>query len=72
MLAVESTLPDAFNESDFEILQAAANQASIAIARARLLVERNGGKLMTRDDADGTYVQVTMPRRVQKGAFGQA
>lgn len=38
VLAVESTLPDAFNESDFEILQAAANQASIAIARARLLV----------------------------------
>ncbi|MBX3173974.1 MAG: response regulator [Gemmatimonadaceae bacterium] len=38
VLAVESTKPDAFDESDFEILQAAANQASIAIARARLIV----------------------------------
>jgi hypothetical protein len=46
--------------------------APVALARARLLVERNGGKLVTRDDADGTYVQITMPRRVQKGAFGQA
>jgi PAS domain S-box-containing protein len=38
VLAVESTQPDAFDESDFEILTAAANQASIAIARARLIV----------------------------------
>ncbi len=38
VLAVESTEPDAFGASDFEILTAAANQASIAIARARLLV----------------------------------
>jgi hypothetical protein len=38
VLAVESTEPDAFGPSDFEILTAAANQASIAIARARLLV----------------------------------
>jgi PAS domain S-box-containing protein len=38
VLAVESTEPDAFDESDFEILTAAANQASIAIARARLIV----------------------------------
>ena len=36
VLAVESTEPEAFSESDFEILTAAANQASIAIARARL------------------------------------
>ncbi len=38
VLAVESTKPQAFNDSDFEILTAAANQASIAIARARLIV----------------------------------
>ena len=40
VLAVESTEPNAFDESDFEILTAAANQASIAIARARLLVSQ--------------------------------
>ncbi len=40
VLAVESTKPQAFDESDFEILTAAANQASIAIARARLIVSQ--------------------------------
>jgi PAS domain S-box-containing protein len=38
VLVVESTEPEAFDASDFEILTAAANQASIAIARARLFV----------------------------------
>jgi len=38
VLAVESTEPDAFGDSDFEILEAATKQASIAIARARLFV----------------------------------
>jgi PAS domain S-box-containing protein len=38
LLAVESAKENAFDESDFEILTAAANQASIAIARARLIV----------------------------------
>ncbi|MEA3245808.1 MAG: response regulator [Gemmatimonadota bacterium] len=38
VLVVESAEPDAFGASDFEILTAAANQASIAIARARLIV----------------------------------
>ena len=38
VLAVESAEPDAFNREDFEIINAAVNQASIAIARARLLV----------------------------------
>jgi len=37
VLVVESTEPKAFGTHDFEILTAAANQASIAIARARLL-----------------------------------
>jgi PAS domain S-box-containing protein len=41
VLAVESTEPEAFGESDFEILTAAANQASIAIARARLIVSQH-------------------------------
>ena len=37
VLVVESGEPDAFDEDDFEILTAAANQASIAIGRVRLL-----------------------------------
>ncbi len=37
VLVVESETPDAFGEGDLEILGAAANQASIAIARARLV-----------------------------------
>ncbi|MFV2007808.1 MAG: response regulator [Longimicrobiales bacterium] len=37
VLTVESTEEDGFAEEDFEILQAAANQAGIAIARMRLL-----------------------------------
>jgi len=36
VLVVESSEPRAFGEEDFEILTAAANQASIAIGRARL------------------------------------
>ncbi|UCF39865.1 MAG: GAF domain-containing protein [Gemmatimonadota bacterium] len=38
VLVVESAEPDAFGEEDFEILTAAANQAAIAVGRARLLV----------------------------------
>ena len=38
VLVVESSEPDAFDGSDVEIINAAVNQASIAIARARLLV----------------------------------
>lgn len=44
----------------------------VALARARILVERNGGKLLTRSSAEGSTVQVTMPRRMQRGAVGQA
>jgi PAS domain S-box-containing protein len=40
VLVVESEEPDAFGEADFQILTAAANQASIAIGRARLLAEQ--------------------------------
>jgi len=39
VLVVESSDPNAFGAEDFEILTAAANQASIAIGRARLLAE---------------------------------
>jgi len=39
VLVVESREPNAFGADDFEILTAAANQASIAIGRARLLAE---------------------------------
>ncbi|HKI95119.1 MAG TPA: GAF domain-containing protein, partial [Gemmatimonadales bacterium] len=37
VLVVESREPNAFTDEDFEVLQAAADQASIAIGRARLL-----------------------------------
>jgi GAF domain-containing protein len=37
VLVVESEQPEAFGKADLEILTVAANQASIAIARARLL-----------------------------------
>jgi PAS domain S-box-containing protein len=37
VLVVESAVPDAFGSADFEILTAAAQQASLAIGRARLL-----------------------------------
>ena len=37
VLVVESDRPEAFGPEDFEILQAAGNQAGIAIGRARLL-----------------------------------
>ncbi|HET7632483.1 MAG TPA: GAF domain-containing protein [Gemmatimonadaceae bacterium] len=44
VLVVESSEPDAFGADDFEILQAAADQASIAVGRARLLAtERRRG-----------------------------
>lgn len=39
VLVVESTMPNAFGEADFEILTAAADQSGIAIGRARLLAE---------------------------------
>jgi PAS domain S-box-containing protein len=37
VLVVESTEPDAFGEYDFDVLQAAMDQAGIALARLRLL-----------------------------------
>jgi len=37
VLVVESDEPDAFDEDDFEILTAVANQAGVALGRARLL-----------------------------------
>ncbi len=37
VLVVESSVPEAFGEEDFEILEAAVNQTGIAIGRARLL-----------------------------------
>jgi PAS domain S-box-containing protein len=40
VLVVESEQPDAFGDADFQILTAAANQATIAIGRARLLAEQ--------------------------------
>jgi len=37
VLVVESSKPDAFGQSDFDVLTAAASQASLALARVRLL-----------------------------------
>jgi len=42
VLVVESERPNAFDDADLEILTAAADQASIAIGRARLLAEQHG------------------------------
>ncbi len=39
VLVIESGTPDAFDQDDFEILTAAANQAGLALARARLLAD---------------------------------
>lgn len=44
----------------------------VALARARLLVERNGGILLTHFGVEGSTVEVTMPRRMSRGAVGQA
>jgi signal transduction histidine kinase len=44
----------------------------VGLARARLLVEKNGGKLLTRTTAEGSCVQLTIPRRMQRTAIGQA
>ncbi len=45
VLVVESAEPDAFDQGDFDVLTAAAQQAGIAIGRARLLeTERRHGR----------------------------
>ena len=50
----------------------AALPSDLALARARLLVEKHGGKLVTRIQADGSFVLLTLPRRVQRGPVGLA
>jgi PAS domain S-box-containing protein len=52
VLVVESEQPDAFGDADFQILTAAANQASIAIGRARLLAEQERLLAVERRRAD--------------------
>lgn len=44
----------------------------VSLARARLLVQRNGGTLSMRTSAAGCHVQVTMPRRMHRDIVGQA
>lgn len=44
----------------------------VSLARARVLVEKNGGKLLTRSSAEGSTVQLTLPRRMTRGTVGQA
>ncbi len=39
VLVVESNQPDAFNQDDFDVLTSAANQAGVALGRARSLLE---------------------------------
>jgi hypothetical protein len=47
------------------------NDDSVALARARVLVERHGGQLHVRDGGRGA-VHLTLPRRVQRGPVGLA
>ncbi|MDQ3070149.1 MAG: GAF domain-containing protein [Acidobacteriota bacterium] len=68
VLVVESAEPDAFHEEDFEILSAAADQASLAIGRARLLsaerrrAEEHKALLDTMKDLAG---ELDLPRLLQ-------
>ena len=52
VLVVESETPEAFGPKDREILTAAANQAAIAIGRARLLEQQRGGLTAERRRGD--------------------
>ncbi len=58
VLVVESEQPDAFGDADFQILTAAANQASIAIGRARLLAEQRRLLAAERRRADEQHALV--------------
>ena len=68
VLVVESAEPDAFGDEDFEILSAAADQASLAIGRARLLLaerrraEEHKALLDTMKDLAG---ELDLPRVLQ-------
>ncbi len=68
VLVVESAEPNAFHEEDFEILSAAADQASLAIGRARLLTaerrraEEHKALLDTMQDLAG---ELDLPRVLQ-------
>ncbi len=68
VLVVESAEPDAFGDEDFEILSAAADQASLAIGRARLLMaerrraEEHKALLDTMKDLAG---ELDLPRVLQ-------
>ena len=68
VLVVESAEPNAFHAGDFEILSAAADQASLAIARARLLTaerrraEEHKALLDTMKDLAG---ELDLPRVLQ-------
>ena len=44
----------------------------LGLARARVLVERQGGKLLTRKTPDGSCVQLTLPRRLTRSQVGMA
>lgn len=44
----------------------------VALARARLLMERNGGMLLTHFSAEGSTVKLTVPRRTSRVTVGQA
>jgi signal transduction histidine kinase len=44
----------------------------VGLARARLLVERHGGELLSRRTDEGSCVQLTLPRRRSRGPRGLA
>lgn len=61
----------AFKEGGAPFLDVDGAGSVVAVARARLLIERHGGQLHVRDGGRGS-VHLTLPRRVQRGAVGQA
>jgi len=61
----------AFKEGGAPFLDVDGAGGVVAVARARLLIERHGGQLHVRDGGRGS-VHLTLPRRVQRGAVGQA
>jgi len=71
VLAVESTEPDAFDREDVEILNAAVNQASIAIARARLLVSERQRADEQKALLD-TMADLSSERELSEAASGRA
>lgn len=66
VLVVESDRPNAFGTEDFETLSVAANHASLAIGRARLLESQR--VLLAAERRRGSVFTVRLPARVRSAA----